>query len=79
MLAYYALQDMWEMKGDLVPIAESHSSKDSTEDSTYVPWSYRPLEAQGIRWYWNKQPYSLKGSDTLSSAGLHASCAHVSG
>ena len=72
LLAYDELQDMWEMKGDLVPVAELHSSKDSTEESTYVPWSYRPLETQGIRWYWNKQPYSLKGADAVPSAGIYA-------
>ena len=53
---------MWEMKSDLVPVSQLHTSKDSTEESTPVPWSYRPLDIQDTRWYWNKQPYSLKGA-----------------
>ena len=53
---------MWEMKSDLVPVSQLHTSKDSTDESTPVPWSYRPLDIQDTRWYWNKQPYSLKGS-----------------
>ena len=53
---------MWEMKSDLVPVSQLHTAKDSTEETTPVPWSYRPLDIEEIRWYWNKQPYSLKGT-----------------
>eukprot|EP00884_Botryococcus_braunii_P003989 jgi/Botrbrau1/13591/Bobra.0307s0010.1 len=31
------------------------------EDTTPpAPWSYAPLTEDQVRWYWNKQPYSLK-------------------
>ena len=52
---------MWEMKSELAPLGQLQPSKDSTDESRALPWSYRPLEIQEVRWYWNKQPYSLKG------------------
>jgi len=68
---------MWEMKSDLVPVSQLHTSKESTEDSISVPWSYRPLEIQETRWYWNKQPYSLKGTLALTHRGPQATFMQV--
>ena len=55
---------MWEMRSELAPLSQLQASKDSTEESRAQPWPYRPLEIQEVRWYWNKQPYSLKGTFT---------------
>ena len=55
---------MWEMKSELVPVSQLQASKDSSDESRDLPWSYRPLDIHEVRWYWNKQPYSLKGVST---------------
>jgi hypothetical protein len=37
-----------------------------------APWSYAPLSDDQVRWYWNKQPYSLKGPSPRHIDSSHA-------
>ncbi|CAL8470099.1 g9641 [Coccomyxa elongata] len=49
------------MKEDVVPVAQLPSAKEPLSDiDDSAPWSYEPLRPEQLRWYWNKQPYSLK-------------------
>ncbi len=53
---------MWTMKEDVVPVAQLPTPKEPLNDiDESAPWSYEPLRPEQLRWYWNKQPFSLKG------------------
>jgi hypothetical protein len=49
------------MKEDVVPVARAQSSEKCLPEDISAPWSYEPLLPEQLRWYWNKQPFSLKG------------------
>ncbi len=49
------------MKEDTVPVAQADSSEKPLAEDLSAPWSYEPLHPDQLRWYWNKQPFSLKG------------------
>ncbi len=66
---------MWTMKEDVVPVAQLPSAKEPLGDiDDSAPWSYEPLRPEQLRWYWNKQPFSLKGlpSCTVCTASSRA-------
>ena len=47
--------------------------------SVHGVWSYKDLEPEQVRWYWNKTPLSLKGSANFgpSTANLSHTCIHL--
>ena len=42
-------------------MAQLQSTKEQREEELATPWSYEPLSTEQLRWYWIKQPFSLKG------------------